>query len=128
MMPTWEENEAQRPSTGIANQSEVDLKNLLWHTVKEKHGNPQTLDLYWDTSAEASHRWFLEPDSAGFVPCLLGNHKIFSSSRGRVLTGLEHILLQKFPLANDFSTLSAGEPLHLAVSFTPLSLATNTAV
>lgn len=113
-MPTLDEIEAQCPSTGLANQREVDLKNLLWQTVKEKHGNPQTLDLYWDTSAEASHRWFLEPDSAGFVPCLLGNHKIFSSSRGRVLTGLEHMLLQKFPVASDFSTLSDGELRHLA--------------
>jgi len=92
-VPREEDVLAQVPVTGIANLRELDLRNLLCHICQECYGNPGTLNLFWDLSAEASHGWFLNHLGSGWVPCLLSGHKVYSTRRGRYLTGKAHMLL-----------------------------------
>lgn len=98
-VPREEDVLAQVPVTGIANLRELDLRNLLCQICQECYGDPGTLNLFWDLSAEASHRWFLNHLGSGWVPCFLAGHKVYSTRRGRYLTGKEHMLLQCFPRA-----------------------------
>ena len=78
---------------------EADLVRLLWSATKASGVDPSTTDLYWDISAEASHRWHLRPEASGRLSCFLGSHKQFSTLRGRTLLGAEHLLLQGYPRA-----------------------------
>jgi len=78
--------------TGIANLRELDLRNFLYKVCDQCYGDPGTLNLFWDPSAEASHRWFLKHLGSGLVPCFLSGHMVYSTRRGRYLTGKEHML------------------------------------
>ena len=70
---------------------------LLWAAAEASGADHSTMDLYWDISAEAYHTWHLRPESSGRLSCFLANHKQFSTLRGRVLLGAEHMLLQGYP-------------------------------
>ncbi len=78
---------------GVTTQREVELLGLLWKACLERVGDPQVLDLNWDLSAEASHRWFLDPQTSGH----------------RELLHLLH-----FPPETDFSQNSDAELRRLA--------------
>ncbi len=101
-------------ASGFSALREIDLRKLLDAVVSEQHGDPVALDLYHDISAEASHRWFLCSQGSGYVPCLLASHKLFSTRRGGVLTGMDHMLLHHFPLACNYSMNNDAELRHLA--------------
>ncbi len=101
-------------TSGTTTWREVDSCRLLDAAVKESHGDPVALDLYHDVSAEASHRWFLNQEGSGTVPCMLGAHKVYSTKRGKVLLGLDHLLLLRFPLVCNYTVNSDQELRHLA--------------
>ena len=114
LQPTLEQVQEQAPTTGLTNVRELDLRNLLWAVAERDCGNPETLDLYWDVSAEASHRWNLSHESSGSAPCMLASHKLYSTRLGRCLLGSEHLMLQLFPADLDFSCCSDRELRQLA--------------
>jgi site-specific DNA-cytosine methylase len=113
-LPTLEELQAQCTVTGLTTQRELDLRNLLHHSVSLRFGDPAALDLYWDVSAEASHRNFQCQLGSGWVPCFLSSHKIYSTRLGRCLTGKEHMLLQCFSPDLDYTCVSDSDLRRLA--------------
>jgi site-specific DNA-cytosine methylase len=113
-LPTLEELQAQCAASGLTTQRELDLKNLLHHNVTMHFGDPAALDLYWDVSAEASHRNFQCQFGSGWVPCFLSAHKIYSTRLGRCLTGKEHMLLQCFRPDLNYTCVSDADLRRLA--------------
>ena len=96
---------------------------LLWAAARASGTDPSTTDLYWDVSAEANHTWHLRPEGSGRLSCFLACHKHFSTLRGRVLLGYEHMLLHGYPATacadirghvNDRGArLLAGQGMHI---------------
>lgn len=112
--PTLEQVQGQASTTGLTNVRELDLRNLLWAATERDFGDPGSLDLYWDVSAEASHRWNLSQEGSGTLPCMLASHKLYSTRARRCLLGSEHLMLQCFPADLDFSCCSDRELRQLA--------------
>ena len=99
---------------GLATYREADLVTLLTAHVKATSGDPAKLDLFWDVSAEASHSHFLDQEGSGFLQCFLSSHKQWSTRRHSVLSGVEHMWLQGFPVSADRAGLSSAKLRALA--------------